>query len=190
MSNTVLKKQFAEKDVQRLRNLIKGKSGERTSIGVGYSKSDSESHEEGDIWKENGREWTIKNGIRENITKLDKFKNLSIPLFCPSCKHVMDKQLDSHYFKSYGSCLNCRTEFETKLKLEGKWEEYTTMLYNNEIDIQIEEYKSFMEDTLNEGTNGYITEAGDIQKWVGGIDKKRAQSAMEDGINYLKSLKK
>ena len=47
-----------------------------------------------------------------------------------------------------------------------------------------------MEDTLNEGTNGYITEAGDIQKWVGGIDKKRAQSAMEDGINYLKSLKK
>ena len=32
--------------------------------------------------------------------------------------------------------------------------------------------------------------AGDVQKWVGGIDKKRAKKAMEEGIEYLKNLKK
>jgi hypothetical protein len=102
----------------------------------------------------------------------------------------MDKQLDSHYFKSYGSCLNCRTEFETKLKIEGKWENYLKETHNREIDKHIEEYKAYMEDTISESNESYITEAGDIQRWNGGIDKKRANNALEEGVKYLNSLKK
>ena len=47
-----------------------------------------------------------------------------------------------------------------------------------------------MEAALNESNNSFVTEAGDVQKWVGGIDKKRALKTLEDGINYLNSLKK
>ena len=47
-----------------------------------------------------------------------------------------------------------------------------------------------MADILSESNNNFITEAGDIQKWDGGIDKKRANLAMEEGIKYFKSLKK
>lgn len=187
---SVLKKQFAEKDIQRIRNLVKGQTGERTTQGVGLMKSSVQDHKEGDVWEEDGKKWTIKNGIKENITKLDKFKSAAIPMFCPSCKGVMDKQLDTSYFKAYGECLNCRTKFETKLKLEGKWEDYVNDLYNKEIDIQISEYKAFMEDALSESNNNYVTEAGEIQKWVGGINKERAQQALEEGIKYLESLKK
>ena len=79
---------------------------------------------------------------------IDKFKKTSVPLFCPSCKQVMDKQLDPHYYKSYGSCLDCRTEFETKLKLEGKWEDYVKDTYNKEIDQTIEEYKVFFKEKV------------------------------------------
>jgi len=186
---SVLKKQFAERDVQRIRNLVKGKSGERTTHGVGYTKS-TEDHVEGDVWVEDGKKWTIRDGIRENITKLDKFKKVAVPLFCPSCKHVMDKQLDPHYYKSYGTCLDCRTEFETKLKLEGKWEDYVTEAYNKEIDGYIEDYKAYMQDALAESNEGYITEAGDIQKWVGGADKERVEQAMQESIEYLNSLKR
>ena len=75
----MLKKEFKKHDVERLRNLIKGKSSSRTTQGVGYTKSSSENHEEGDIWEENGRTWTIKDGIKENITKLDKFKKVTVP---------------------------------------------------------------------------------------------------------------
>ena len=46
------------------------------------------------------------NGIKQNVTKLDKFKKTAVPLFCPSCKQIMDKQLDPYYFKSYGTCLD------------------------------------------------------------------------------------
>ncbi len=135
---SVLKKQFAERDIQRIRNLVKGKSGDRVTHGVGYTKH-TEDHVEGDVWTENGKTWTIRDGIRENITKLDKFKKVAVPLFCPACKQVMDKQLDPHYYKSFGTCLDCRTSFETQLKLDGKWESYMNDIYNKEIDQQIEE---------------------------------------------------
>jgi hypothetical protein len=102
----------------------------------------------------------------------------------------MDKQLDPHYYKSYGTCLDCRTVFETKLKLEGKWEDYVTEAYNQEIDGYIADYKAYMQDALAESNEGYITEAGDIQKWVGGVDKERVEQAMQESIEYLNSLKR
>ena len=38
MSDNVLKKEFQKKDVQRLRNLVKGKYGEKTGQSIGYKK--------------------------------------------------------------------------------------------------------------------------------------------------------
>ena len=38
MAENVLKKEFKEKDVQRLRNLIQGKYGEKNTISTGYTK--------------------------------------------------------------------------------------------------------------------------------------------------------
>ena len=186
----MLKKEFQKHDVERLRNLIKGKSSSRTTQGVGYTKSSSEDHEEGDIWEENGRTWTIKDGIKENITKLDKFKKSTVPLFCPKCKNVMDKQLDANYFKSYGECLNCRTKFETKLKIEGKWEDYVINTHNSEIDLLIKEYKNFFKEKLAQSNKGYITEAGEIEQWLGSIDKDKAEESLNNTIKYLEGLKK
>lgn len=189
MSDNVLKKQFAEKDIQRIRNLVKGKQGEKTVSGIGYTKETTD-HVEGDIWKEDNRTWTIINGLKQNITKLDKFKKASVPLFCPCCKGIMDKQLDSHYYKSYGSCLNCRTEFETKLKVEGKWDEYVKDTFNQEIDQYIEDYKIFFKERLEEGNKGTVTEAGDVERWIGSINEERANESLNEVISYLENLKK
>ena len=120
MSDSVLKKQFKKHDVERLRNLVKGKTGDKTTTGIGYNGEESISYKEGDIWKENGKTWTIRDGIKENITKLDKFKSVAVPIFCPSCKGNMDKQLDPYYYKSYGECVDCRATTETQLKKDGK----------------------------------------------------------------------
>jgi len=188
MKDNILKKEFNKKDVTRLRNLVKGKNSERTGQGIGYTKKE-EFHKEGDIWEENGRKWTIKDGIKENITKLDKFKKATIPLFCPSCNQIMNKQLDSNYYRAHGRCLDCTAEFETKLKQEGKWEEHKKETHNKEIDKLIEEYKAFMESKLNESNDGFVTESGEVEKWIGGINKDRAEEALNEGIEYLKSLK-
>ena len=185
----IMRKGIDESKVQRMRNIVSGDYSKRVNIRSGYTTKRIK-RVEGDVWEEKGKTWTIKDGIKENITKLDKFKKVAVPIFCPKCKKNMDSQLDPHYYKSYGECVDCRAVTETKLKKEGKWKEYINTTFNKEIDINIEEYKSFMEDMLSESNNNFITEAGDIQKWVGGVNKKRAKSAMEESIKYLKNLKK
>ena len=69
----MLKKEFKRKDVQRARNLIQGKTGASTGIQIGYNKI-TEDHKEGDVWTENRKTWTIKNGIKQTISKLDAIK--------------------------------------------------------------------------------------------------------------------
>jgi hypothetical protein len=61
---------------------------------------------------------------------------------------------------------------------------------SQEIDNQIEDYKQYIKDLISDNANSYISEAGDIQKWVGGIDKKRAENSLGEVVEYLNSLKK
>ena len=67
----MLKKEFKRKDVERVRNLVRGKANESAETQVGYKKK-TEDYKEGDIWIENRKTWTIKNGIKQTISKLDK----------------------------------------------------------------------------------------------------------------------
>ena len=70
---TLLKKDFKESDVQRIRNIVNKDFTSGTKIQSGYRKS-SKKHKEGDIWEEGGKQWTIIDGIKQNITKLDAAK--------------------------------------------------------------------------------------------------------------------
>ena len=69
----MLKKEFKRKDVKRARNLIMGNSGASSETQIGYKKKRIE-YKEGDIWTENKKTWTIKNGIKQTISKLDSIR--------------------------------------------------------------------------------------------------------------------
>ena len=135
--DTVLKKEFAKKDVERLRNLVQGKYGEKTQTSVGYVKK-TEFYNEGDIWEADGRTWTIKDGIKQNITKLDAAKKAHMmPLMCPCCNTIMKNKNDKTYYKIHKTCFRCVAVKEDRLKREGKFEEYQREIKNNEIDNNI-----------------------------------------------------
>ena len=95
----MLKKEFKRKDVDRMRNLIKGNANVSSETQIGYKKSQIE-RKEGDIWTENKKTWTIKNGIKQTISKLDNIKKeIFMPLCCPSCGKVMKKRLDKPNYR-------------------------------------------------------------------------------------------
>jgi|TARA_R110000822_G_scaffold165208_1_gene305759 hypothetical protein len=186
---SVLKKEFQEKDVQRLRNLMTGKHGDRTIIGVGYTKVE-EFHKEGDIWETDGRKWTIKDGIKQNITKLDEAKKaINMPLFCPSCNTLMKKHADKRFYLQFKRCLTCQVDFEAELKLEGLWEEYNNVFINDNIDNTIKEFENWFEESLNSSNEDFITEAGDVESWVGSNKAKMLENK-EETLKFLQSLKK
>jgi hypothetical protein len=189
MKDNVLKKDFQERDVQRLRNLIQGKQGEKTRSSVGFSKAD-EFHEEGDIWESDGRTWTIKNGIKQNITKLDKAKKAHVmPLLCPNCKKVMKNRNDKPFYNLHKKCFNCVVDFEHDLKKQGKWEEYQRNVKNSELDNRIAEFKLWVKEKLEESNDSFVSESGEVEKWVGKVNKDKVEEHVKDVIEYLESLK-
>ena len=188
-NESILKKEFQKKDVERLRNLMKGKYGEKTRSSVGFSKADNH-YEEGDVWKSDGRTWTIKNGIKQNITKLDKAKKAhTMPLFCPKCGKLM-KRVDKPYYNVYGYCLDCHAKAEDKLKKEGKYAEHYNNINDKIIDKRIEEFKIFVEEKLKESNDSFISENGEIEKWIGKLEKDRVMEYVQlvsDKLNTFKS---
>jgi len=191
MNDNVLKKEFSKKDVQRARNLVTGNIGGRTTEGVGYTKK-YEHHIEGDIWEENNRTWTIKNGLKQNITKMDKFKKMgNMPLFCPECNNLMKKELDKKVFPAYQKCFDCIIDYEAELQKQGTSEEYFKGLRNNHIESTIEGYKSFMKSQLNtlNSNDHFVTEAGDVESWKGGINKEELEQQLQEGLEFLENMK-
>ena len=185
----VLKKEFQKRDVERLRNLMTGKYGDKTRSSVGFSK-ELEFYKEGDIWEADGRTWTIKDGIRQNITKLDKAKKAHVmPLLCPKCKKVMKNRNDKPFYNIHKMCFNCVIDFEHELRKEGKWDEYQRKVKNNEIDNHIKEYKLFVQEKLRESNEAHVSEAGEVERWVGKIDEDKVNEATQEVIDYLEKLK-
>jgi hypothetical protein len=189
MKDNVLKKDFQERDVQRLRNLIQGKQGEKTRSSVGFSKAD-EFHAEGDIWESDGRTWTIKDGIKQNITKLDKAKKAHVmPLLCPNCKKVMKHRNDKQFYNIHKKCWGCVIDMEIQLRKEGKFEEYQRNIKNNEIDNRIAEFKIWVKERLEEGNNSFVSEAGEVERWVGKVNEEKVEEYVQQVTEYLESLK-
>jgi len=168
----MLKKEFKKKDVQRARNLITGKTGASTGTQIGYNKK-TEDYKEGDVWTEGRKTWTIKNGIKQTVSKLDVIKKeVFIPLSCPCCGKIMKKRLDKPNYKIHKKCFDCVIEFEHKLRIRGEYDNYKKKLVTkNSLDI-VNEMESYLLDAINTSNSGFVSEDGVIEKWAGGVNKK------------------
>jgi len=121
---------------------------------------------------------------------MDKFKKIGkIPLFCPECGTLMKKDLDKKVFPAYQKCFDCVVDYEHQLQKEGKSEEYYKDLRNQHIQTTIDSYKNFMQDRLRESNDNYVTEAGEVENWRGGISKEQLEKDLQEGLEFLENMK-
>ena len=187
----MLKKEFKRKDVQRARNLIMGNTGDSIGTQIGYKKEIKE-YKEGDIWTEGRKTWTIKNGIKQTVSKLDKIKKeVFMPLSCPCCGKIMKKRLDKPNYKIHKKCFDCVVKFEHKLKIKGEYENYKKRLVSkNSLDI-IDEMESYLLDAVNSSNSSFVSEDGVIERWVGGVNKEEYTKNIKEAANIRREhLKK
>ena len=170
----MLKKEFNKKDVNRARNLIMGKTGDSTGTQIGYTKKTIE-RKEGDIWTENKKTWTIKNGIKQTISKLDAIKKeIFTPLCCPKCSKVMKHRLDKPNYRIHKMCFNCVIDFEGKLKHKpGRYEKYIKELKIKNKLTSLDQIEPYLLEIINSSNDAYISEKGEMERWVGGINKNK-----------------
>jgi hypothetical protein len=186
MKETTLKKQFTERDLQRVRNLVQKRGGEKTITSVGYSEAD-QIHEEGDVWEENGRKWTIKNGIKRNVRKTNA---VGTPLLCPKCSKSMNHEFDIRMYGIHQMCLHCVTEMESELKMKGEYEEYERKMINNNVNYVVNNLTNSLDQILDDMINdSYVMEDGTIQSWTGnGIDRVEVKQDILTKLQKLKEL--
>tara|TARA_R100000315_G_C5208348_1_gene123377 strand:+ start:330 stop:932 length:603 start_codon:yes stop_codon:yes gene_type:complete len=170
----MLKKEFNKKDVNRARNLIMGNTGASSETQIGYVKKRIE-YKEGDIWTENKKTWTIKNGIKKSISKLNSIKKeIFMPLSCPKCNKVMKKKLDKPNYRIHKKCFDCVIDFEGKLKnIPGRHEKYIKELELKNKITTLDQLENYLIEAANSSNEGYISEKGELERWVGGIDSKK-----------------
>lgn len=124
-------------------------------------------HLEGDVWTESGKTWTIKNGIKRTVSKMDEArKSVLTPLCCPNCNGSMKHYLDEKMWAIHKLCFNCTIDMEHEIMKAGKWEEYekgkikaNAISYFKDVEAFLEE---FSEDQISKS---HVTEDGLIERW-------------------------
>jgi len=96
----------AERQNKALGNLLKGEKIEKRAM-VGYTPKQKE-----------------KGDIKSELT--DIMSEVRMPLFCGNCKKTMKKKLDDKFWRLFGHCWKCQLDFEHELRLEGKYNEWST----------------------------------------------------------------
>jgi len=185
----MLQREFKGKDVQRMRNIITKDYTAKTTTQIGYSKTQTD-HKEGDVWDENGKQWTIKNGIKQTVTRFDKLKeSIHLPLTCPNCNKAMrGDRLNKKMWPIHKMCFDCVILMETKLKITGQYEEYARGLVTGGVKAHIKDLEDVMlELALSDNNESFVTEAGDVEKWAGkGVDKQKITTELQEYIQKLK----
>lgn len=169
----MLKKEFTNSsELNRIRNLIRKNYGDATVTQRGFEVVQEE-HNEGDIWQENGKSWTIKNGVKINL-KSHKVDVIKTPIFCPVCSKSIFHSHDIKMLKLRDCCLDCVVKAETDAKIAGTYKEYEE--YHMELNKKtfIEEMISDIDSMLGEGFSEEMaqSEMGDVEKWSGADTSK------------------
>ena len=188
MKETQLNKQFTERDLQRARNIISGNTADRTRIQVGYEKSKKQ-YKEGDIWEEKGKTWTIKDGVKQTINKLDKLKKLVVlPLKCPTCGNAMKaNKYNKKMWAIHEKCFDCVVEEENILRKQGKYKEYEKDILNKNKNDFATEYEKVLDEFLSNPQNiEFFSEAGDAEGWsMGKLDPDMIKK-LKENVKILK----
>ncbi len=188
----MLNKEFKRKDVESMRNLIKGNVNDSAELQVGY-KTKKEDHKEGDIWEEGGKKWTIKDSIKQTYTKLDDIKKQAImPIFCPECNSIMKKRNDTTMYKKHQKCFDCVVKMEHKMRIDGTYNDYELNMMLDNAEGMVNDYEAFLLDKINTSNTQYVSERGEIERWKGGVkDKEKLESEIKHQVTeFKKQIKK
>jgi ribosomal protein L37AE/L43A len=97
----------ADRQNKALKDLMSGKEHTKEYVQVGY-----ESKQE-------------NLGGKTRESELSKvMQSVRMPWFCPKCQKAMKKTLDDKFWRMMGHCFDCQIDYENKLKIEGKFDEY------------------------------------------------------------------
>ena len=175
-------------NIKAIKEMLSGTHKTQTKIQMGYT-GERVNREEGDIWEENGKKWTIKNGIKKSVNKLGNYMDQFDFSNCyqDSCNITQYNMtdLDKKMSSFHGMCFNCATKMKTKMMLDGTWEAYeqervkkNAIAWLNDAENDVLEIKKAMTKTE------FVNSNGSVEKWS--LDKKEEKIIDEIDTQWSK----
>ena len=141
-------------------------------------------HVEGDIWEEKGKLWTIKNGIKRTVNKMDEARKEWItPLACPECGKAMKSPIDEKMWNIHKFCFDCTIDMEHQIRIAGKWDEYEKGKMSANAQSYLKDLIGYLEEEVKDTVSkGHVTEDGIIEKWKD-VSSDRMQEIKDEVID-------
>ena len=166
----------AERQNIAIKNILDGKPTEKRSM-VGY-----QGEQEKNL------------GGKTSESELSKImQSVRMPLFCPKCKKTMKKKLDDKFWRLFEHCWDCQIDFEHKLRLEGKYDEWATERAKNNQKGWIEDMIQSIEQWRTERPVDQIYNVGvkdpEVKIEKAQVNEKALNRLADDAIKDLKKMK-
>ena len=163
----------AERQNKALGNLLKGEKVEKRAM-VGYTPKEKE-----------------KGDIKSELT--DIMSEVRMPLFCKKCKKTMKKKLDDKFWRLFGHCWECQIQFEHKLRLEDKYDEWATNRAKKNQRAWVDDMIVGIEEWRNERPPDQIYNVGiqnpEVKVEKTQVSQKSLNKFADDAIKDLKKMK-
>ncbi len=164
----------AERQNKALKDLMTTGKTEKDYVQVGY---------EGE--KENLGGKTRKSELTDTMA------SVRMPWFCPKCNKAMKRKLDDKFWRMMGHCFDCQIDYENKLKIQGKFDNYAEnkMLENQK--SQLKDLEQSLDDfEKTGGKKEWFNQVGvnnpelEAEKWEMG--EKEFEKTISDARDFIK----
>ena len=168
----MFKNEEALNDVRRKVAEKLNKEGDKLIFG--WRGEPEPTRKEGDVWEDAaGKKWTIKNGIRQSVTKLDDAKT---PWWCPRCSKPLNHRFDIKFWRIRGHCMDCVVKDETEIRKQGKWEEYERKVMLRNYIAEVEDKISQLQEYHDTFSKPEFIDADDtkilmVERWDVDVEK-------------------
>ncbi len=160
----------SERQNTALKDILKGKSPDKRILVAGVDKK----------FKKEMEEKRAKE-LKDNSDRADVFKDARTPLWCPSCKNIMKKRIDTQYYN------------KNKLAVKGKLNQHIEDTVRNNKKAYVEDMRQSIEDWKN--TKNYVEffnqinpDGHSIEKENWNVDKDQIHQLVEEAEEYLAKL--
>ena len=143
---------------------------------------------EGEVWMEDKKQWTIKNGLKRSLSKMDESrKEAIVPLVCPTCQSAMKHHLDTKMWNIHKTCFNCVIDMEHEIIKAGNWKSYEkNKIIANAAAMEVD-LEAFLKEHVQESAaKANVTEDGLVERWRD-VNSKIIEATAQDELTKFKT---
>ncbi len=145
-----------------------------------------------DVNEQKERKEVIKKEREEASKRSDALKAARMPWFCPKCDKVMKKNVDNKMYRLYNHCSECQVQFENRLTIDGKYDEWVANIERENkkawIKDQKEQIKAFKNQKAPEFWEQFRPDGYSVDKETWEMDMSLVKERTDEYLEYLQKM--